>query len=222
MKAKNLTHYLMKLSLSGLLFSTLMLTASASTPASPVPKEAYGLATSLKELEGFYQLPNKVAYLRIVARQQDLFAVQVWDNKEYSLLRKGDLAFESKDEEYKLEFLKNETGAISGAKILNRVILKKVGFDPTKDATLTNEQLKKLDGKYQFQKDKSFFIEIRASNNILELKQLWDGKIISFSPKSELDFFNKEKSFPIQFIIKNGIVTQAVCFADDVWDRIKN
>jgi hypothetical protein len=178
-------------------------------------------ATALKTFEGFYQFPNQVAYVQLIEREQTLVARQVWDNREYVLVRKADLHFESRDEEYQLEFLKDKSGKLTAARILNRIVLTKVNFDPTREMTLSANTLNRLEGKYQFQRDKNLFLEIRAKNNQLELKQLWDGKTIVFSPRSALDFFNADLSFPLHFHTEGNLVKQVTCFGKDVWDKIK-
>ena len=177
--------------------------------------------TDIKDFEGFYQFPNRVGYVQIVQKDQGLVAKQVWDNKEYPLIRKADLSFESKNEEYKAEFIKDETGKITSINILNRVILTKVNFDPNKEVTLSPDKLKRLEGKYQFQRDKNLFLEISTKDKAIELKQLWDGKVIHFAALSELDFFNKELSFPLTFILTGDVVKQARAFTTDLWDKVE-
>lgn len=177
--------------------------------------------TKLKDFEGFYQFPNRVAYVQILQKDQGLVAKQVWDNREYPLIRKADLSFESKDEEYTLEFIKDETGKIISINILNRAILTKVNFDPNKEVTLTPEKLKRLEGKYQFQQDKNLFLEISTKDRAIQLKQLWDGKVIPFYALSELDFLNKELSFPLTFILTGNTIKQVRAFTTDLWDKVE-
>jgi hypothetical protein len=177
--------------------------------------------TDLKDFEGFYQFPNEVAYIQILQKDQSLVARQVWDNREYPLIRKADLSFESKDEEYSAQFVKDETGRIISINILNRVMLTKVDFDPNKEVNLTLDKLKRLEGTYQFQRDKNLFLEISTNDRAIELKQLWDGKIISFSAKSELHFFNKELSFPLTFVLTGNEIKEVRAFGSDLWDKVK-
>lgn len=209
------------------ILSKALLTAALCLPAAPC---AYSLSfgytanapvTELKQFEGFYQFPNRVAYVQILEKDKHLVAKQVWDNREYVLVRKTDLSFETRDEEYQLEFVKGPGGTITGARIMNRIMLTKVNFDPNQVITLTADQLKKFEGRYQFERDENSFIEISAADKTLKLKQLWDGKIIHFSPRSEVDFFNEELSFPLRFVGEQNEIKQVICFSNDVWIKVK-
>lgn len=194
--------------------------AFPSVSGSPIPQITEPTPDSpLKQFWGFYQFPNRVAFIEIRQKDQDLIAKQVWDNREYVLVRKDDLRFESKDEEYQLEFTKDASGNVVAVKILNRVILTKVDFDPNIEPVLSAGKLKRLEGRYRLQSNSDLLLEIKAKGNGLELTQLWDGKIISFVPRSELEFYNKALSFPLMFVVKEGSVTQAICFTSDVWDK---
>lgn len=196
---------------------------ACSTQASthPVSLKATKQATDLKDFEGFYLFPNHVAFVQIQQKNGELIARQVWDNREYTLLRKADLTFESKQEEYQLEFTKDQSGKITTAKILNRVILTKVDYDPTKPVMLTAGQLSRMEGKYQLQNDKSYYLQVTAKDNSLELKQTWDDKLLVFKPRSEVDFINEEHKFPLRCIIEDGKVKRVVCFGKDVWDKVE-
>jgi hypothetical protein len=84
-------------------------------------------------------------------------------------------------------------------------------------------ELKAFEGYYQFQNDKDVFLQITAKGNNLILKQLWDGEEIVFVRKSELEFFNEEKSFPLKFSKdKNGVITQVLAFDRDLWNKVKD
>jgi CubicO group peptidase (beta-lactamase class C family) len=91
-----------------------------------------------------------------------------------------------------------------------------------KVVTLTADQLKKLEGKYQFdfEKGKTSYIQITSNSTGIVLKQLWDGREISFLPESDLEFFNENSRFPLKFIRdKEGNVTQVLAFDRDLWNR---
>ncbi len=207
-----------------LLLSASVLSASLSSSAAQANQHKVKyqavVDTSLNNLQGFYRLPNNVAYLEIINRDNGLIAKQQWDGKEYVLLKKSPLVFESRDEEYKGEFLKDESGKIVALKILNRLILKRVNYDPGKVAVVPDDKLKVLQGKYQFKKDPKFTIEVVASDNSITIKQLWSGKTIHFSPLSEIDFYNKELKFPVQFIKEGDKITQLICFQHDEWNKL--
>ena len=65
-------------------------------------------------------------------------------------------------------------------------------------------------------------MQITAGKDHLVLKQLWDGKEINFVPESELEFFCKDKPFPLKFIKdKNGNVIQMLAFDKDLWEKVK-
>jgi hypothetical protein len=85
------------------------------------------------------------------------------------------------------------------------------------------QSLKNFEGYYQFENDKSTFLQITAKGNNLILKQLWDGKEIVFEQESELEFFNEEESFPLKFTKgQDGAITQVLAFDKDVWDKVKD
>lgn len=187
--------------------------------AQAVDRQTYGI--QLKEFEGFFQFPNKVAYLEIVQQGDGLLAKQVWDKREYMLIRKSDLEFESKNEEHQCLFIKDASGKIGSLKAMNRIILTKVNFDPNQEAILPPNKLKVLEGKYKFSKDQNMFIELSVKGNSILLKQQWDGKEIILSPLSETNFYNKEMRFPLTVIKEGDVVKQVVCFDVDTWDKIK-
>ena len=84
-------------------------------------------------------------------------------------------------------------------------------------------ELKAFEGYYQFQNDKDVFLRITAKGNNLILKQLWDGEEIVFVQKSELEFFNEEKSFPLKFSKdKDGAIIQVLAFDKDLLNKAKD
>jgi hypothetical protein len=224
MKAKNIRRTLFNLFSQTVVILTVIATHPVYASVTQIPAVHHvrkATDTSLKQFEGFYQFPNKVAYIYFEQRDHNLVARQVWDNRTYLLIRKDDLHFETKDEAYKIEFLKDSLGHLAGVKILERAILIKVNFDPTKVADLPLEQLKPLEGSYQFQRDSNFKLTITARGKGIELKQEWDGKTIFFLPRSANTFLNEDLSFPLTFIVEGGRVKQVICFANDIWNKIK-
>ncbi len=174
--------------------------------------------TPLKSFQGYYQLPNKVAFIAFDEQDNTLHATQLWDQKKsYQLVRKDDTHFESKNEGYAIEFLKNSAGDFNQAKILGRIVCERVPFDPNKIASLTASQLKQLAGTYLMANDNNLKIAIEPSAQGLILKQLWDNKTISFTPRSELFFLNEDGTFPLTFSVANGKVEQMTCFEKDLW-----
>lgn len=206
--------------LSASVISAILSSSAAQAHQGTAEVKATLADTSLNYLQGFYRLPNNVAYLEIINRDNGLIAKQQWDGKEYVLLKKSPLVFESRDEEYKGEFLKDESGKIVALKILNRLILKKVNYDPGKVAVVRYDKLQDLQGRYQFKKDPKFIVEVTSVDNAIIFKQLWSGKTIQFSPLSEIDFYNKELKFPVQFIKEGNKITRLICFQNDEWNKL--
>jgi len=90
------------------------------------------------------------------------------------------------------------------------------------DTTLRPQELKAYEGYYtfQFQKGTDSYIHIGATENGLVLQQIWDGKEISFTPQSLLEFVNEDGNFPLKFTKEsNGTVTQVLAFNKDLWIR---
>lgn len=204
----------------GLLVGACCLFASIDTFAQSAFKDSPHQQQSvpLKSFQGFYQLPNKVAFIAFEEHDNNLYATQLWDQKKrYQLVRKDDTHFESKNEGYAIEFLKNGAGDFSQTKILGRIVCERVPFDPNKIATLTASQLKQLAGTYQKLNDNNFKIQIESSSTGLILTQLWDNKSISFTPRSEFFFLNDDGTFPLTFSVANRKVEQMQCFENDVW-----
>ena len=83
--------------------------------------------------------------------------------------------------------------------------------------------MKALEGYYEIQPRKDAHLQLTTKNNQLILKQLWDGREITFEPESELGFFCKDFPFPLKFS-KNtaGEVTQVLAFERDVWKKVKD
>jgi len=85
------------------------------------------------------------------------------------------------------------------------------------------QSLKKFEGYYQFSNDTNRYLQITQQGNNLILHQLWDGKIISFERKSDLEFFNGEFSFPLKFSgDQNGAISQVLAFDRDIWNKVNN
>ncbi|ULT23522.1 hypothetical protein KUH03_30780 [Sphingobacterium sp. E70] len=93
----------------GLLVGACCLLASYDTLAQTTSPSAslQQNRTPLKSFQGYYQLPNKVAFIAFDEQDNKLHATQLWDQKKsYQLVRKDDTHFESKNEGYAIEFLK--------------------------------------------------------------------------------------------------------------------
>lgn len=168
----------------------------------PVSNAQQQNQTPLQSFLGYYQLPDKVAFLAIDEQDNTLYATKLWDQKKrYQLVRKSDTHFESRDEGYTVEFLKDGSGDFTQTKILGKIVCQRVSFDPNKAVSLTTSQLKQFAGTYLMAKDSNFKIKIEPSSKGLSLTQLWDNKTISFTPRSELFFLNDDGTFPLTFLL---------------------
>ena len=176
---------------------------------------------SLDQRLGYYQLPNKVAFYEVRQKDTSLFVTQLWDSKEYQLRRIDEMNFESKNEGYKVEFIKDSSGRITHAKILGRIMITKVDFDPKKIIKLSAEELERLEGTYALSGDKALKIQIQTTEKGLTIRQIWDNTVVDFTPRSKTFFLNEDGTFPLTFSFSNGKVTQVICFENDIWLKEK-
>jgi len=92
-----------------------------------------------------------------------------------------------------------------------------------KIVTLQPAQLKALEGYYELEGNKDMHLQFTAKNDQLILKQLWDGREVTFDAESELEFFNREFPFPLKFSKDaSGKVNQVLAFERDTWKRVDN
>ena len=99
----------------------------------------------------------------------------------------------------------------SHARILNKTI------------SFPTQQLAGFEGYYQSDKNKNIYLQIMVKNNQLILKQLWDDQEIPFEQKSDLYFYNDQRSFPLTFSKNvNGDITQVLAFERDIWIKVKD
>ena len=188
-----------------------IITQGDDQPSKTVPLETF---------TGYYQLPDQASFIHFELKDNTLFAQ--WNNKEYQLVQTSETNFETKEEGYQVEFIKNNSDQFAFAKILGKIVTEKVGFDPTIIKQLSAAQLKRLEGTYILKNDNSFQLDIRSSANGLTLKQLWDNKEIAFTPRSETFFLNEDGTFPMTFSLSDGEVAQVTCFKDDIWLKASN
>lgn len=91
-----------------------------------------------------------------------------------------------------------------------------------REVKLTSQQLKVFEGRYTLPPEKNVFIQITAKEDHLLLKELWSGKEVPFVPESELEFFSKNRIFPLEFTKDAaGFVTHMLAFKSDLWERIR-
>lgn len=92
-----------------------------------------------------------------------------------------------------------------------------------KIVTLKPAQLKALEGYYELEGNKELHLQFTATKNQLILKQLWDGREVTFDPESELEFFCQQFPFPLKFSKDPaGQVTQVLAFDRDTWKKLDN
>jgi len=186
----------------------------------------FGQQQSQKKFEGYYQLTNDTSvYLQITSQDDHLILHQLWDGREIGFDRKSELEFYNDENSFPLKFSSDQDGTITQVLAFDRDLWKKVKnykHVSNTEIHLSPEQLKAFEGKYkfQFENGQDSYIQITASSDHLTLQQLWDGKEFNFVPRSNLEFFCKERSFPLKFTRDaNGKVTQVLAFNKDLWQR---
>jgi hypothetical protein len=184
--------------------------------------------TSMKAFEGIYQLKsNAHGYIQITVVDKTLLAKIIDGNKQFVLTRKGDLTFETLDndgdETIPITFAKSDAGEITGAAVGDKDQLTRVkNYVPVKELKLTAAQLKAYEGKYEFDQRKGTFLTITATADGLVLKQLWDDREIPFIAVADNEFLNKEAMFPLKFTMDaNGNAIKVLAFNRDSWDKVK-
>ena len=182
----------------------------------------------LKKFEGYYQFAEDTTrYLQITPQGNNLILHQLWDGKEISFERKSELEYYNGEYSFPLKFTSDQNGLITQVLAFDRDLWNKVkNYKPVinKEIHLSADQLKTFEGKYTFQFEKGVdsYIQITAATDHITLKQQWDGKEINFVPKSNVEFFCKEQSFPLKFMKDNkGNVIQVLAFNRDLWQRVK-
>lgn len=198
------------------------LAALALLQAATVPKMKDclpGAADSvLKEFEGFYRFPNRVAYIRFEVVGEVLKARQTWDGRQYAMVQTGDLTFESTAEKYQVVFDKRLPTTVN---ILERVTLCKVDFDPTKRIALPMPVAKRYVGRYHLQREPANTIEVTLEDGILVLVQEWDGKRIPLEAITEQEFVNQQAAMPVTFADGGKEGVEMRCFEADIWLKEK-
>jgi hypothetical protein len=191
-------------------------------------KPAQAASVSLSAFAGKYMSTgNRTMFLQITPANDHLTLKQSWDGQEISFKQIAPLEFYNDEHQFPLKFTKSNTGAITQVLAFDKDLWNKVDdnykFVPQKTIQLTPAQLKAFEGKYELKGgDGDEFLQITATNDHLVLKQLWDQKEITFSPVSDVDFFNDDQTFPLKFTKgDNGLATQVLAFNKDVWEKMK-
>jgi hypothetical protein len=182
-------------------------------------------AQDLKAYEGYYKMGD--SYLHISATENGLALQQMWDNQVISFAPRTELEFANDDLNFPLKFTKAPDGRITEVLAFNKDLwIKTNDYKPVviKEVQLKVGELKALEGRYTIQNDhgEEIFLQIRATDKGLFLKQEWDGQEIPFIALSGVDFYCKELQFPLKFTRdKNGNATQVLAFKRDLWKKVK-
>jgi len=179
----------------------------------------------LKSFEGYYKMDD--AYLHITASTTGLVLEQMWDNRKISFSPQTGLEFRNDDGNFPLKFTKASDGTITQVLAFDRDLwIKTKDYQPLviKEVQLKASELKALEGKYTMQTDQGeqAFIQIRATDKGVILKQGWDNQEVPFVAASDVDFYCKEHQFPLKFTKdKDGNATQVLAFKRDLWKKVK-
>ncbi|MDB5016846.1 MAG: Signal transducer regulating beta-lactamase production, contains metallopeptidase domain [Mucilaginibacter sp.] len=182
-------------------------------------------AQTLKKFEGYYEFRDrKGQFLQITATGNGLVLKELWDNRLVDFTATGPLAFSTKENpEFTLQFTADNAGRITQVLAWGKDVWdRNDNYHAPVEIKLTAQDLKKLEGKYEFRDEKGRFIQISATDSGLVLKQLWDNQQIDFAATSPLDFFSKEHTnFTLRFTGDNaGHINQVLAFGQDVWNKV--
>ena len=219
--------------LPALLFTCLLMRPALGIANDLTPADRRDTTISpqdLKAYDGYYKFQFEKgtdSYFHIGATEKGLVLQQVWDGKEISFSPQSALEFVNDDGTFPLKFTKESNGAITQVLAFNKDLWTKTNDykqPVVKEIRLDSGRLKALEGKYtlQFQKGEDAFIQIRATDKGLILKQMWDGKEFPFVALSDVDFLCKEAQFPLKFTKdKSGNAIQVLAFNRDLWNKVK-
>ncbi len=174
---------------------------------------------NLKPFEGYYRFPNRVAYIQFLVKDGVLEARQLWDGRHYRLQSTGTSRFQSIEEAYPLEF--NSPTSPSQVKILNRVVLSKVDFNPLERQTPSQEVLKRAMGKYRLTRANDMLISIFTKDSKLVLRQEWDNKEVILESMTDTEFINQDLLMPVSFGTSENGQPYMHCFENDIWEKVE-
>jgi len=162
-----------------------------------VRKEMPHTPEQLKPFEGLYQLQNvKSRFIQFVERDNKLILKQSWDGEEIFFLPESELSFYSPViPAFLLDFTKGKDGTISQVLAFKRDVWIRVP-----KIALSQSALRKYEGKYRSKDDPDNQVEIRAGENSMIVKQLWDGKEIVVAPWTEDYFYNAAQSYGLEIV----------------------
>src|SRR5690242_9974801 len=88
--------------------------------------------------------------------------------------------------------------------------------------TAARVDLSEFNGYYQLQDGRDMYIQILTRGDKLVLRQMWDNIDIPFERKSDLEFYNTQRQFPLVFTRAGGKITQVIAFSKDVWKKVNS
>ena len=152
-------------------------TINQTNASSAKHKTSIAIEIPLKAFEGIYQLKgnefyqlkeNELSYFQITAVNDKLVAKRMDGGQPFTLTRKSEFEFETKDndrnETLTVTFAKNDTGEIIQALVEGKQLWVKVkNYVPVKEVKLTPEQLKAFEGKYKYEEEENVFLQITAT-----------------------------------------------------------
>jgi hypothetical protein len=161
-----------------------------------------------------------------MVKDNKLVLKQLWDNREITFEQKSDLYFYNDQRSFPLKFSKDVNGEITQVLAFERdTWIKDKNYKPVakKEITLSATQMQSFAGKYKSSREgEDAFLQFTVKGNSIEVKELWSKKIYTVVPESELVFFAKEGYYPVQFSKdKDGNITQALIFNNDIWVKVK-
>ena len=180
---------------------------------------------ALKAFEGYFKMDD--SYLHITAAGSGLMLEQMWDNRKIFFSPQTGLEFINDDGNFPLKFTKAADGTITQVLAFDKDLwIRTKEYKPLeiKEVQLKASELKALEGKYTMQNNQAEgnFLLIRATDKGLILKQGWDNQEIPFVATSDVDFYCKERQFPLKFTKdKDGNATQVLAFRRDLWKKVK-
>jgi len=182
-------------------------------------------ADELKSFEGYYRFTKNLDdYIEMTAAGNGLLAKRLNEGREFFLTPKSSTEFVSEIEKISVKFNKDNTGKVTEVLVLGKDVWKKVAkYELRKIIGLSPQKLKVLEGKYTFafQQGEREFLDIIAKEDHIVLIENWTGNQIKFSPLSELEFVNQERTFPLKFIKDDsGAVTKVLAFNRDLWTKV--
>jgi beta-lactamase regulating signal transducer with metallopeptidase domain len=184
--------------------------------------------TPLSAFEGIYQNQDSpTAYFEMKVVNNTLVAKRLDFTQQFTLKRITDLTFQipgmEKNQTLPVVFTKNDAGQITQASVAGKHPWIKVKeYKPVVVVTLTPEQLKAVEGKYQFESNKNAFLTITAGASSLTMTTLWDGKKKeNLVPLSDHEFLNIGEAFDLKFLKDDsGKVVKMIAYTSDVWDKV--